>query len=153
MIESNSDFTKIFNFDEEEKKISSCVVKIITEKLDIVDCFTLLEKNINCHIFDNLCLLLGLSVVEIDKLKISLDDKRHINDDFESNFTPEIINFVKSFNTLNTFKSLEYQISQTLIHMYYLIKDFIENHIFKKMYYIVKTLNDLKEEKNMIQIK
>lgn len=161
LVGTNPEFVKTFNFDDEHKKISSCVVKILSDKLNIVDAFKLLELNIHEKIFDNLCLLFGLNTNQIKHLKFILDGKTDdsIEDDygsnkmtFKENFSPDIVNFVNSFNTMNLLQSPEHQISQTLTSIYDLIKDFIIDNVFKKIYSIIETLNDSETKRKRIEI-
>lgn len=164
LVVTNSEFVKTFNFDDEHKKISSCVVKILSDKLNIVDSFKLLKLNIDKTIFDNLCLLFGLNTNQIKELKLVLDGKTNdCGDDmedtygsnkitFEANFSPDIVDFVNSFNTMNLLQSPEHHISQTLISIYNLIKDFIMNNIFKKIYSIIETLNNFETKIKRIEI-
>jgi hypothetical protein len=155
LVKTNQEFTKIFDFNEEERIISLCVVKIISNKLNIIDCFKLLEKNINQHIFDNLCLLFGLNTNQIDKLKITLRDINNLDvnkKNFESNFSQDIVNFINSFNKLNMLKSPEYQISYTFKSIFDLIKNYIIDNIFKKMYFINYIINNIDNEIKIINI-
>ena len=160
LVGTNPEFVKTFNFDEEQKKISSCVVKILSNKLNIFDSFKLLNLNINEIIFDNLCLLFGLNTNQINELKLVLDGNNDGTEhntrsnimNFEANFSPQIVNFVNSFNTMNLLQSPEHQMSQTLVSIYNLIKNFVNNNVFKKIYSIIETLNELKTKRKKIEI-
>jgi len=149
LIKTNQE--QILNFDDEENKIKLCVTKIISDKLDIFNCFRLLKKNINILIFDNLCLLLKLDTEQIDLVDSNIYEIKEKK--FESNFSPDIIKFVNTFNNMCILKSPPHQISQIFVSINDLIKIFIEDNIFKKMYHVTMILNDLEEEKKLINIK
>jgi hypothetical protein len=108
-----------------------------------------------------LCLLFELNTNQIKELKIVLDGKTNntMKDtnssnkmNFEANFSHDIVNFVNSFNTMCLLQSPEYQISQALKSIYDLIKDFIKDNVFKKIYSINETLNDFEKKRKSIQI-
>lgn len=162
LVSTNHEFVKTFNFDEEQKKISSCVIKILSDKLNIDDSFKLLKLNIDEKIFDNLCLLFGLNTNQINELKLVLDGNGNGTEpntissnkmSFEANFSPDIVNFVNSFNSLNLLQSPENQISQILVSIYNLINNYIKDNVFKKIYSIIENLNEFELEKKKIKIK
>jgi galactitol-specific phosphotransferase system IIB component len=136
------------DFDEEKKKISQCVIKILSENLNIIDCLKLLRSN--TKLFKYICNEIEMTQEQIDKFEENNNNyKIFSNTNTFSNtiFSNEVINFVNNYNLMTQIESLNKQVLSNLKIIYDSIKHYIENNIYENIIKKKKIIKDLEKEK------
>lgn len=136
------------DFDYEGKKISQCVVKILSENLNVTDSLKLLKSN--TKLFKYVCAEIEMTQEQIDKFEENINtDKNFSNTKIFSNtiFSNEVINFVNNYNLMTQIESLNKQVLSNLKIIYDDIKSYIENKIYEKIIQKKKIIKDLENEK------
>ena len=137
------------NFDEEFINISKCVVKILSENLNIMDSLQLLSKN--SKLFRYICLELEMSEIQINKLEENFGSNPTkspmINKFSQVNFSDEILNFVTIFNFMKDFESTNKQIKLYFNLIYDDLVSYFKDNVFHNIISKNKILNILKDDK------
>jgi hypothetical protein len=139
------------DFDEESTKISQCVIKMLSENLNIMDCLKLL--NSNTKLFGYICMELKMSPEHIDKLGSQLNDFTNICSFSNANFSSEIIDFVNKFNSMAYIESLNKQILLYLHKIYEKLVIHIKKNIYEQIINKKKIIDELKKEKTVLSFR
>ena len=136
------------DFDNESKKISQCVVKILSENLNIMDSLKLLKSN--TKLFRYICEDLEMNQEQIDKFEENSDGFSNSNTFSNTIFSDEIINFVNNFNLMTQIKSVNEQVLSYLQCIYTEITTYIKNQIYKKILEKKNIIIELEREKKYL---
>lgn len=138
------------DFDKETSIISNCVVKILSENMNIINSLKLLYTN--TKLFRYICEDLKVSNLQIDKFieYFNSNNLSGINIFSREIFSKEILQFVDTFNAISEINSLHKQVKKNLMYIYEQIVYYLEFKIIKKIYDKKNNLSESLRDKDYL---